>query len=574
MRGNKKVNRVYLYIIGIMAILIMFIIILIVKIIIEKKYINDVIFTLNGSSIIEIEEDSAWNDPLFSAYYKNKSITSDVIVESNLNTNNPGEYVITYKIERGFFEKQLQRKIIVKEKNENLNISLIGEDIVYVVKGNDYVEPGYSVIYNGIDLSDKVVVESNFDVNVVGEYVIKYRINNGIYEREKTRKVIVFNFDYNIFVVNNDGYVKSNNIKFSTNDINYDYILLPDGTKKYDKEIIYEIVKNGEYKFRIYSKYGNYVEKTFVIKNIDLTVPSGTCIGYMYDNYTELIVNANDDNSIKGYEYIYNNKSSSLISESTYRYYDIVNDASVLIYDKADNNIKVDCSMIDKSTLTPSSYKSYTFKDPETSGNMNYWLYIPNNLTKRTSVPLLIYLHGDGSRGTNVNLVNNYAFPKFIKDGQDFPFMMIAGQISNDTNWTNLNTYKRLMNLVNNILNTYNVNPKKIMLAGGSSGGGGAYVITAAYPNYFSCTVVGSGIYNNYRKIANNLTNTPMWIFHGTNDKNISYSTIKSFADYLKSIGGNITFKGIEGAGHNVTETSEGFNNPELIKWMISQERK
>ena len=152
--------------------------------------------------------------------------------------------------------------------------------------------------------------------------------------------------------------------------------------------------------------------------------------------------------------------------------------------------------------------------------------------------------------------------------------MMIAAQINYETNWTHEGTYQRLMRLVDEIISRYNVNTKKIILAGGSSGGGGAYKITSAYPNYFSCTVIGSGMYDSvYRNFANKLTNTPMWIFHGTKDSNISYSSVKSFAEYINSLGGKVKFVGVEGGTHGVTETDSGFKNKDLIDWMLAQER-
>lgn len=566
---NERIKKI-VFIIGGTA---LFILILFFSFyLINSNYINNVEFVLNGSPIVEIEQGSTWTDPSVSARYKGKLI--DFEVEGNVNTAIPGQYKIVYTVKKGMSKKTLSRLVVVRTVNDNFTLTLKGNTTMYISKGSNFVEPGFTAYYNDVDVSKEVVVTGFVNKEVAGEYTINYSVQKDGYVRQKTRKVIVITFNYQLNLSKNDGYVAENTIIFSTNDANYSYILLPDGKTSYSNNVSYKVEKNDIYSFTIYNKLGFIINKSIEVKNIDKSVPKGSCFGYMYDNYTNLVVNAKDDSGIAGYEYLYGNKKSEKINTSEYKYYENVNKATVNIYDKANNKITITCNMVDKSTSVASSYKSYTFTDPTTSRKMNYWLYIPENLSKRNSVPLMIYLHGDGSRGDNIKLVNKYSYPKFVNEGTKYPFMMIAAQINYETNWTNEGTYQRLMRLVDEIISRYNVNTKKIILAGGSSGGGGAYKITSAYPNYFSCTVIGSGMYDSaYRNFANKLTNTPMWIFHGTKDSNISYSSVKSFAEYINSLGGKVKFVGVEGGTHGVTETDSGFKNKDLIDWMLAQER-
>lgn len=571
MKSIKNTNQ-KIIVIFIISIFLVLGIVLLIIFLINNNYIKSINFYLNGDEVVTIEEGTSFNDPLFVASYNGESLISDVLIDSDLDINKPNIYKITYTIKKGLSSKTLTRTIIVKKRNEQLTLNLKGDNLVYVCQGCLYNEPGYIALSYGVDISDEVITKGNVDTDKIGEYVIEYHIEQKPYSRQKTRNVKVVPFDYQIELLNNSEYVYENNISFSSKDDNYDYILLPSGEKNFKQEINYPIADNGNYKFVIYNKLGFSVEKEFAISNIDRDLPLGTCNGYMYDNYTELNVSASDASGIDSYEYLYGDKNSGKISDSKFTYTDLINTAKVNIYDKANNAVSLKCEMTDKSTITPSSYKSYTFVEPSTSRKLNYWLYIPDNLTKRSSVPLLIYLHGDGSKGTNVNLVNDYAYPNFIKQGEKFPFMMIAGQVSTDSNWTDESVYKRLLNLVNTIVSTYNVNPKKIMLAGGSSGANGALSMTISYSNYFSCTVIGAGVSTYaYSGSANKLINTPIWFFHGTEDKN--YESVKALSEKIKSFGGKVIFKGIERAGHSVTETTDGFKNPELINWMISQER-
>lgn len=572
MKNNKiNVNKIIIFLI--ISLVVVIGMGFLIYYIINDNYIDNVVFYLNGSPIIEIEQGEKWNDPFVIALYDDETIEREVVVSSNVNVSTPGSYEITYTIKKGFSKKVLKRVVNVKEHNDGFSLILKGKDTIYMKRGSKYADPGYNAYYNGLDVSGDVIITGQVNSDVLGEYILNYKVNNGIYSREKTRKVIVVDFNYGIDLKDKSDYVKENVIVFSSSDSNYDYVLLPDGTKKYDKSFSYNINENGTYVFVIYNKLGFYENKTFNIINIDKISPTGSCTLYMYDSYTEVVVNANDNFSIDKYEYNYGDKSSGKIRDNRYKYYDVINKAFVNVYDKVNNKATFECKIVDKSSIMPSGYNSYTFKDPETSRTMNYWLYIPKNVTKRNPVPLMVYLHGAGSQGTNINLVNDYAYPNFIKNGQEFPFMMIAPQINKDMNWTDTSTQKRVMNLINFIVNNYYVNSKKIILAGGSLGGGGAYSFTANYPKFFSCTVVGSGLYvSAYRKYASSLIYTPMWIFHGTND-GIDYNSVEDYANYINSLGGNVKFVGIKGAGHNVTETIQGFKNPELIEWMMKQER-
>ena len=56
-------------------------------------------------------------------------------------------------------------------------IELNGEELVTIYKGNEYIETGYVARDNkGNDLSDKVIIDSNVDVNVAGDYEIIYTL--------------------------------------------------------------------------------------------------------------------------------------------------------------------------------------------------------------------------------------------------------------------------------------------------------------------------------------------------------------------------------------------------------------
>ena len=72
----------------------------------------------------------------------------------------------------------------VFKKETNYFLTLEGEELITIYKGNEYVEPGYLGKDNlGNDLTDEVVVSSNIDTSITGDYEIIYTLNDKILTR-------------------------------------------------------------------------------------------------------------------------------------------------------------------------------------------------------------------------------------------------------------------------------------------------------------------------------------------------------------------------------------------------------
>lgn len=76
-------------------------------------------------------------------------------------------------------------------------IELDGGETVVVQKGTEYVEPGYTSMMNGEDVTDKVTVSSNVNTNKSGVYSITYStmLNEDGYGSSVTRTVVVLDLE-------------------------------------------------------------------------------------------------------------------------------------------------------------------------------------------------------------------------------------------------------------------------------------------------------------------------------------------------------------------------------------------
>ncbi len=66
---------------------------------------------------------------------------------------------------------------------------------------------------------------------------------------------------------------------------------------------------------------------------------------------------------------------------------------------------------------------------------MDYLIYLPSNYDSRESWPLLLFLHGSGERGDNLELVKKHGPPKLIQEGKEFPFIVVSPQCPEGQRW-------------------------------------------------------------------------------------------------------------------------------------------
>ena len=64
---------------------------------------------------------------------------------------------------------------------------------------------------------------------------------------------------------------------------------------------------------------------------------------------------------------------------------------------------------------------------------MKYLLYLPKDYEQKPSWPLLLFLHGVGERGDNLDLVKKHGPPKLIEAGKQFPFIVVSPQCPKTT---------------------------------------------------------------------------------------------------------------------------------------------
>jgi predicted peptidase len=213
--------------------------------------------------------------------------------------------------------------------------------------------------------------------------------------------------------------------------------------------------------------------------------------------------------------------------------------------------------------------ESRTFKAPITkTANLKYLLYLPGDYESRDKWPLIIFLHGYGERGDDLELVKKHGLAKLIEAGQDFPFIIASPQCPDTTVWPE--QADELNGLIDSLIAEHNVDTSRVYLTGLSMGGYGTWYLASRYPDKFAAIapICGGGGW----WMTDGLKNIPAWVFHGDADSVVPLIESEVMVNRLKEAGGDVTFTVYPGVDHD--SWTETYDNPKLYEWLLSHSRQ
>jgi len=223
------------------------------------------------------------------------------------------------------------------------------------------------------------------------------------------------------------------------------------------------------------------------------------------------------------------------------------------------------------STASPSHSDEKPGEQTDTQLNtqvkvqMGYLLYLPKDYEKEKSWPLMLFLHGAGERGENLELVKKHGPPKLITAGKEFPFIVVSPQCPKNKWWEPI----ELVALLDEISGKYNVDPDRIYVTGLSMGGFGSWRLAAFAPERLAAIAPICGGGETYW--AKEFAHLPVWAFHGAKDTGVPLERSQAMVDALKKIGGDPKLTIYPEAGHDSWTATYG--NPDFYEWLLAQKR-
>lgn len=238
---------------------------------------------------------------------------------------------------------------------------------------------------------------------------------------------------------------------------------------------------------------------------------------------------------------------------------------------------------IPTSAQSPKSEQGFVEKShTNASGEaMPYLLFVPEGSDKSKSYPLVLWLHGGGSRGKDLKLLlahgnehgigflaradNQVRYPSFILAPQ-CPRNRFWGDSESDHPTTEM---KLVLEILEKVRGEYRVDSGRIYVMGMSLGGYGTWDIITRSPTTFAAAVpiCGGGEVSK----ASLLAKTPIWAFHGDEDQMVSVSESRRMIEAIKKAGGQPRYTEYRGVGHD--SWVQAFKEPDFLSWIFAQTR-
>ena len=197
--------------------------------------------------------------------------------------------------------------------------------------------------------------------------------------------------------------------------------------------------------------------------------------------------------------------------------------------------------------------------------------YLPASYEKdqKQRWPLILFLHGKGERGENLDELKETGLCQRLQYDSAFrkslPAIVVAPQCGPNQWWSSY----ELAGLLDEVQAKYRVDPNRVYVTGLSMGGYGTWALATEFPERFAAIAPCCG--GGDPEEADRLKDLPVWAFHGDQDSIVPFWESQRMVDALKKLGDEVRFTVYPGGGHDAwTET---YANPQLYQWLLSHHK-
>lgn len=206
-----------------------------------------------------------------------------------------------------------------------------------------------------------------------------------------------------------------------------------------------------------------------------------------------------------------------------------------------------------------------------------YQVYVPEKIREGKKLPVILFLHGIGQRGTSGIVPSRGPASLMARHYLErVPAIIVLPQCRPERYWSNRDQAEMAVATLDQTTAELNGDTARASVVGVSMGGYGAWHLAAEHPGKFSAVVSicgGSPLRagDRFNTIARKVGRTPVWVFHGADDLIVPVSESRLMVEALKAAGGNARYNEYAGVGHNVWFNV--LNERDLLPWILSQSR-
>ncbi|MDP1675453.1 MAG: alpha/beta fold hydrolase [Bacteroidota bacterium] len=200
---------------------------------------------------------------------------------------------------------------------------------------------------------------------------------------------------------------------------------------------------------------------------------------------------------------------------------------------------------------------------------------VPTNTAEAVNgkFPAILFLHGIGESGNDLNLLKQNGFPRVLEGDQQFPFIFIMPQCPSSTEWyyTNADNITAMRNFLDDIHLRFPIDSTRLYITGLSMGGIGSWYFAIKIPERFAALVPVSFRGDGWSPEP--AKEIPVWAFHGAKDGVIPPSKAQELVDQFNAVGGSIRFEMYPDGGHDASTWGVTYNNPDVYDWMLRKKK-
>lgn len=181
--------------------------------------------------------------------------------------------------------------------------------------------------------------------------------------------------------------------------------------------------------------------------------------------------------------------------------------------------------------------------------------------------PLVVFLHGSGERGTDLELLKKHGPPKLIAAGQNLPAIVASLQCEPARIWDP----HGVKAVTDHLTRTLRVDGARIYLTGLSMGGFGTWETALEYPQTYAAIAPICGGAGVRWVMAERIKDLPCWIFHGDQDTAVPLDFSVKMHNALKKVGSQAKLTIYPGVGHD--SWTQTYDDAAFWDWLFAQKR-
>lgn len=225
-----------------------------------------------------------------------------------------------------------------------------------------------------------------------------------------------------------------------------------------------------------------------------------------------------------------------------------------------------------------------------------YRIYVPQKRDPNVKIPVMLYLHGSGSHGDDNRSQLGGMAPIIGENPELIHFVIVFPQCRTGQFWAG-EMNEQAFAALDQTIKEFNGDENRLYLAGFSMGGNGTWQIGLVHPGKFAALVPIAGEVaprqklsdevlaslaprlreaaissDPYKVFAVGIGNTPVWVFHGSEDDAVPVTESRKIVEALRKNGNqNVNYTEFENTGHLIV--GKAMSDLKLFEWLAQQNK-